>query len=663
MAFTIENISSAPIISDVALSPDGLKVLYHMRPSLISGDRPTSSLWYSSEITKAGSAKQLTSGLFDDVNAAWNPSSNAIFFLSDRHRQGGPKQIYRYSLDGPGEPSLVIDASKENKRGVEAFRVSPDGLFIAFSSADEPSAEEERRDAEKDDARVWGETKGNARLRLYTINTGEVRTLVEDERHVMSFIWSPDSKELLYQQAERPDLNAMFCKFTPFFVISILPATPAPKAKHISDLACSPVNNMIWPSSPHPEFYAFQQYVPTPNLDAFAVHRHSFDPHDSHTQAFYLGETEDLSQLIDLQSSEGHFAVAVESGMTTRVDILNRSGKLFTLFDSGESYGCGHFDVKKIGDEYIMATIRSSGPNKEAPDVWVGKASGTENLTLTTKLSSHYPWVSQHKLGPVETFQWTGEDGVPLEGMAWFPQGVNPDEMKTPLPTILLMHGGPYARDVPELQLSHLAWHPILAERGYLVLAPNYRGSSGRGHKFARTHHSVGTLDWSDANGMVDEAVKRGFANKNKLAIGGWSQGGFISAWGVSQTKNKFKCAVMYGGISDWSALALKSQVPDAAVDLAGAAPWLGTNARIASDPIRHVEDVETAVLILHGENDSLSPVGQGIGFHRGLRRMSKYPDRHTLVIYPREDHLFIERKHAEDVLKRVIRHFETWLK
>ncbi|KAF8584769.1 alpha/beta-hydrolase [Ramaria rubella] len=664
MAFTIENVASAPILSNVVLSPDGRRVVYHVAPSIMTDDRPTSSLWYSSDTTKADSAKQLTSGCFHDVNPVWNLNSDAIFFLSDRHKPGGPKQIYTYFLDGPGEPSLLIEAFKENKRGIDAFRLSPDGRYIAFSSADEPTAEEERKDAEKDDARVWGEVTGQSRLRLYTISTGEVRTLVEDKRHVVLFVWSPDSKELLYQLAERPDAEAMFLKFMPFFVMSILPASSNSGAKHISNLACTPMgNSIIWPLLSHREFYATQAYIPTENIDAFAIHRHSFDPHGSDTQAFYSGETDDVFQLIDLQSSNGEFAVVIASGITSRVDILNRTGKLFTLFDSGELSACSFVDVKKVGDEYILAAVRSSGPKKETPDVWVGKIRGTQSTTFTTRLSLHFPWVSNHKLGAVETFRWTAEDGVPLEGMAWFPQGVDPSDIKKPLPTILIVHGGPYGRDAPELQPYFLLWHPILAEQGYLVLSPNYRHSAGRGHKFAQFHGTAGTLDWSDANGMVDEAVKRGFANKDKLAIGGWSHGGFMTAWGVTQTKNKFKCAIMGGGLTDLGAITLKGDLPDVYTYMGGAAPWLGTDVRLTGDPIRYVKDVETAVLILHGDVDSRVPVGQAIGFHRGLRRMSKYPDRHTLVLYPREDHLFIEEKHIKDVLKRVIKHYETWLK
>ncbi|KAF8574917.1 alpha/beta-hydrolase [Ramaria rubella] len=666
MAFTIANIASSQALSDIALSPDGRKVIYCVAPTQKAGDHKVSSIWYSPDTTKAGNAKQLTSGLFNDTKPVWNVNSNAIYFLSDRHKQGGPKQIYIYYLDGPGEPSLVIEPYKANKRGIEEFRVSPDGHYIAFSSRDEPSAEEEKKIADKDDARVWGDRKGHARLRLYTISTGEVRTLVEDKKHVVWLTWSPDSKALLYLLTEGPDAEAVYCGITSFFVISILPSPSDTRGKHIVDLVRPPRSDTIWPSTSHPAFYTRQSYDPKAFVDALAVHRHFNDSSCPDSDPFYLGQTEDASQLINLQSSDGEFAVAVESGMSTRVDIMNHDGKLFTLFESGKLLSAKSFDIKKVDGGYVMAAIRSSGPNKEAPDVWVGRISRPQSvsLTLTTQLSSHYPWFANHKLGPVETFEWTGEDGVSLEGMAWFPQGVDPSHLKTPLPTILQVHGGPYDRNTSELKISSFFWPPILAEQGYLVLTPNYRGSSGRGHKFARAvRHSMGTVDWSDVNDMVNEAVKRGLADKDKLAIGGWSQGGFLTAWGVSQTKNKFRCAIMGAGVSDWGALACESNLPDFEAELGGAAPWLGATARLAGDPIRHVKDVETAVLILHGERDPRVNPGQGVGFHRGLRRMSRYPERHTLVLYPREEHSFVEKKHAEDVMKRVVGHYETWLK
>jgi len=136
-----------------------------------------------------------------------------------------------------------------------------------------------------------------------------------------------------------------------------------------------------------------------------------------------------------------------------------------------------------------------------------------------------------------------------------------------------------------------------------------------------------------------------------------------MTAWGISQTKNKFKAAVMGAGVSDWGAMAVESDMPEFELDLGGSAPWTPSPSKERNDPIRFVKGIETPVLILHGEKDERVPVGQAIGYMRGLRRHGKYPERSQLVIYPREPHSFAEKKHAEDVLQRVLDHFNKWLK
>ncbi|KIJ42036.1 hypothetical protein M422DRAFT_254727 [Sphaerobolus stellatus SS14] len=684
MAFTIDNIVSSVRLSDVVISPDGSKVVYRAAAALKTDCHSTAALWYTSDTSKPDSVKQLTSGLHNDTSPKWHPDGKSLFFLSDRHWQGGSKQVYKLSLDGPGEAALLNDLFKDKKREVADFKVSPDGKYIAFSSADEPSAEEQKKESDKDDAIVWGDTTLNAKLRLYSLSAGTVRTIV-DRDNVIFFTWSPDSKSIAFSTSSRPEIDAKYHK-TSLYTVSVLPGSGAPSLKHILDNDRSAIDTAIWPFDDC--LYAIQPYDPQSAVDADSVHVHALNsPLGGSYQgkAFYGGETEDVPSLLNIQSSEEEFAVLVNSGLDTRIDIINRKGIAFTLYSCKSQSAFDNWDTKKINGEYIIAFIKSSGPNKEPPNLWIGKTNKKEvsisvfatiylgkpssqpsQIESLTKLSSHFAWVSENKLGKTEIFEWKGQDGVQLNGMAWFPSGVDSTKLEKPLPTILVIHGGPYHLDKPQLVPSYgsASWPPYLAEKGYLVLQPNYRGGSGRGSKFARAaYHGMGTIEWSDVSGMIDEAVKHGLADKDKLGISGWSQGGFLTAWGVSQTKDKFKCGVMGAGVSDWGSMVVESDVPEIEGRLGGAAPWLGSDARLAGDPIRHIEGIETALLIIHGEKDLRVPVGQGIGFHRGLRRKSKYPDRHILVTYPREPHSFVERKHAEDVLRRILEHFDAWLK
>ncbi|GJJ15600.1 hypothetical protein Clacol_009878 [Clathrus columnatus] len=664
MAFTPQNVSSAVTLSSIALSSDGDKLVYRVSELKTGGKQQKASLWYASDLFKDDKVEtsQITSGQFNDRQPSWHPDSKTIYFLSDRTKEegGGPTQIYKLKVTGPGEPSIIDSCFKEKKRGVEDFKISPDGKYIAFTSPVEPSPEEEKKEAEKDDPDVWGDTKcieANAHLNIYTISTGETKTLV-DSGHVYLFSWSPDSKTLAYGLATRSDLDALY-EQTTLNTISILPGS-SPTV--LRSFEVSPPDDLIWPLS-QSDIYFLGTYHPGRLIDATVVNRLTISGRSSaqnEISNFYAGTTEDAENFLNI--GKGEIAVRIANGINTRVDILNSEGRLFVLYDAKGIESLTGYDVKKLDDTYTFVCIRNSGPRKEPANIWVGRAKKDETLNMKS-ISSHSPWTSSHKIGAVERFDWKGKDGMNLDGLVWFPEGLDSSKVKTPLPTVVHIHGGPYSRDTPRYSTSIFVWENMLSENGYLVLLPNYRGSSGRGSEFARAaHQGMGTIEWSDIDLMVDEAIKRGLADPNKLGIGGWSQGGFLTAWGVSQTKSKFKCAVMGAGVSDWGTMSTESDAIQFEEALSGASPWLGSGARLAGDPIRHAKDIETAFLIVHGQNDLRVPVGQASGFHRALRRVSKYPARHTLVTYPREPHGFVEKKHGEDLLKQVLGHFEMWL-
>jgi dipeptidyl aminopeptidase/acylaminoacyl peptidase len=227
---------------------------------------------------------------------------------------------------------------------------------------------------------------------------------------------------------------------------------------------------------------------------------------------------------------------------------------------------------------------------------------------------------------------------------------------------VVLVHGGPYGRWGHELHLHPLDWGQWLAQAGYVVLMPNPRGGFGRGEQFAAAARGeVGQADYRDVMAAVDAAIARGIADPARLGIGGWSQGGFMSAWAVTQTA-RFKAAVMGAGVSDWGMMVMTSDVPDFELELGGSAPWDGPAQRrhLELSPITFARNITTPVLILHGENDARVPLSQATGFHRALRRQ-RVPVE--FVVYPREPHGVAERAHQLDILKRVRRWYDRWLK
>jgi dipeptidyl aminopeptidase/acylaminoacyl peptidase len=158
----------------------------------------------------------------------------------------------------------------------------------------------------------------------------------------------------------------------------------------------------------------------------------------------------------------------------------------------------------------------------------------------------------------------------------------------------------------------------------------------------------------------VDAMVERGIADPRRLGIGGWSQGGFMSAWAVTQTR-RFKAAIVGAGPTDWGVMAATSDLPTFERSLGGSVPWdgVGPHRHAQLSPLSFARDVTTPVLILHGQNDARVPLNQAISFHRALRDIGATAE---LVVYPREPHGIAERAHQIDLLKRVRAWYNRWL-
>jgi dipeptidyl aminopeptidase/acylaminoacyl peptidase len=222
---------------------------------------------------------------------------------------------------------------------------------------------------------------------------------------------------------------------------------------------------------------------------------------------------------------------------------------------------------------------------------------------------------------------------------------------------VLMLHGGPYWRFGDDLQLGWGLPGQWLAAAGYAVFCPNPRGGLGHGAEFARSvRGAVGIADWPDVEAGLDRLVDEGVADPERLALGGWSQGGYMTAWGVTQTA-RFRAGVMGAGVSDWGMMVAESDVPTFEASLGGSAGWEGPGPHRHDElsPISYAHRVTTPTLILHGEEDERVPVGQARFFARALRA---HGVEFELVSYPREPHAIGERNHLLDLLRR----WREWL-
>jgi dipeptidyl aminopeptidase/acylaminoacyl peptidase len=260
------------------------------------------------------------------------------------------------------------------------------------------------------------------------------------------------------------------------------------------------------------------------------------------------------------------------------------------------------------------------------------------------------------RLAPGETIRWDAPDGVEIEGVLIRPRDY--DESKA-YPLFVQIHGGPSWQWQNNLNLGWHDWAQMLASRGWLVLLPNPRGSTGRGSAFEKLlYGDVGGGESTDLIAGAQALVDRGIADPNRLAIGGWSWGGYLTAWTITQT-TMFKAAVMGAGVANLASDHGAGDIAEANMAYYPGHPYTHWDLYADRSPVRHAANVTTPTLILHGGSDARVHPTQSQEFHRALQVLG-VPVR--FVRYPREGHSIQERHHQIDLMKRIVEWLERWV-
>jgi dipeptidyl aminopeptidase/acylaminoacyl peptidase len=250
--------------------------------------------------------------------------------------------------------------------------------------------------------------------------------------------------------------------------------------------------------------------------------------------------------------------------------------------------------------------------------------------------------VARIGLGPVRVVKWTSKEGIALEGIATFPSGYQEGRR---YPFLVLPHGGPEANDL--LMLDRFS--RIVSGLGYVVLQPQYRGSTGYGTAFLQAiYQHFGDRAYRDVDSATDFAIAQGWADADRLAIFGWSAGGFMTSWTVTQT-NRYKAAIEGAGITDWSSFVWTSDVSQWDYD----ARWPERDPQAFSQfsAVAQADKVTTPLLVLHGEADRRVPTYQGREFFESLAARGKTT---RMVTYPGSGHFPSAWEQRRDVFREV---------
>lgn len=246
------------------------------------------------------------------------------------------------------------------------------------------------------------------------------------------------------------------------------------------------------------------------------------------------------------------------------------------------------------------------------------------------QITSHNEKMKDIKSYEWKSVSWKSTDGLDINGFLRNP-GKN-------LPTLVIVHGGPTG----SVKETFLDRYSFLHPEGYSIFMPNFRGSTGRGRKFAGLNYGdMGGMDLNDVLTGIQFLINEGYSDRNKIAITGGSYGGFMTQWTITQS-DIFRSAIALFGISDWVSFHGMTNIPEWD-EIQYAQKALDFDKFVKFSPIRYVKNIKTPLLIMHGESDPCVPPGQSFQFYRALKENGKDV---RLLLFPREGHGFTEKEH-----------------
>jgi dipeptidyl aminopeptidase/acylaminoacyl peptidase len=299
----------------------------------------------------------------------------------------------------------------------------------------------------------------------------------------------------------------------------------------------------------------------------------------------------------------------------------------------------------------ILALV---GTPDRFPDLYRLPARG--NLLLPSQITTLNPQVADWKLPHLQAVSWTAPDGKKVEGILETPFGW--DISQGPLPTVVHIHGGPTAHE-PLRRVFTAGGRTLFSSQGWAVFSANYRGSTSYGDAFLTDLLGrENEVEVSDILSGVDMLVEKGIADKDKLAVMGWSNGGFLVNALVTKT-DRFKAASSGAGVADQTMQWATEDTPHHVVNLVGL-PWTKPESTIAASPIYALGAVKTPLLLHVGENDERVPSVHAQAMFRGLDVYLDVPTE--LVIYPGAGHGLVKRSQRLTKMSWDLAWFDKWV-
>ncbi len=614
-------------VSAPRISPDGSRVVYTVSEIKMEKDKEWKSVTQIFVVPVTGGApRQYTRGEKSATAPEWSPDGKMIAFLSDREKDG-ERQVWMMMADG-GEAWVVT----AHKGGLSGFRFSPDGKRMILTAVDQANKDEEDRKKVKDDTIVMDREIKMSHLWLFDVEKKEEKRLTEGAFTISDPQWSPDGTRITY--VTRPTPKADDGGLSDIWMVTV---ASGEKKKLVGDEGSS--DSARW--SPNGDWIA---YAGSPD-GASGV---------STTYIYLLpangGAPKQLTGRFDLDagtpvwSRDGktiYFSTnMLEANEIFSVDVAGAAVKQLTK--RGGSINIS--EISRDGKTVVGTTTSSQSP----ADLYAS------NLAFTTvkSITEHNSWLKDYSLPQSEVVKWKSNDGTEVEGVLTKPVGYTSGKV----PFLLNPHGGPTGASLN----SWSGTVQVLASNGFAVLQPNFRGSTGKGLAFAQANKNTwGKGDFEDCMSGVDAMIAKGIADPDRLGAFGWSYGGYMTFWILTQT-DRFKAVSPGAGLTNIYSMYSQNDIQRyLRWFYSDKAPWDATDLYWDRSPMKYIRNVKTPTMIMHGQADTRVPIAQAQEFYMALKERNVPVE---FVVYPREGHGFTEPRHNLDRVRRYVRFFAKYL-
>jgi dipeptidyl aminopeptidase/acylaminoacyl peptidase len=631
-------------VNDPQISPDGKSIVCVVSRVNVKDDRWEPELVMVDVATAA--QRPLTYERRGIASPRWSPDGSTVAFLANAtNEREAKRQLWSVSMRG-GDPRRLTDA----KEGVQQFAWSPDGSQIAFVTADEPPPNEDKNNKSfevVDDDFLVHEAVRPSHLWVVPSSGGTARRITSGGWSLpiahppgpapSPLSWSPDGKTIAITKRENahektPNISR---------IVLVDVATGAMRRLTTHDLdetqpVFSPDGSLIAYWHPHSGVRENQNSIwvaPASGGDGKEV-----------TAAI----DRNLFRSIWLPNAKSSFLTGGHDGTSTGYWIVAADGSTARRLDLG--------DVEPYWGFWIDASIASNGAiaftgstPQHPRELYVMDSPSAKPRRLTDFNNA----IASLELGRVEEIQWKNED-FSEDGVLVYPPGFDPSKK---YPLVVYIHGGPRAATT----VGYALLPQVFAANNWVVFQPNYRGSDNLGNRYTMAiANDSGAGPGRDVMAGIDVVKKRGFVDGDRIAVGGWSYGGYMTSWMIGHYPI-FKAAVSGAAVNN---LVDQYVLGDGGLGrrLTWGSPFSGDNLKkyIDQSPITYVKNVKTPTLIMSDTGDVRVPIVQSFEMYRALSD-NGVPVK--FIAYPVSGHSPEDPVHSADISRRYVDWFSQYLK